>query len=222
MATPQPTTQPNPTTDNEETPPTTTQQPQEPVDPQTTTLMNGNTNGEIQTQSVTDSIGTGTEPRVPTTSETATDLPILNPSEPIDIGLTIGVAVSVIIVVLLLTLTVVIIAVLFKKHGKTMKGVTVKNVTVPTTVNEAYGLTHHYQRVEESIYNYPEVDLGDTIEAKQNEAYAATIDIITEGNQAYATNGAIDIFTEGNQAYAMNITTEPVTIVEAVDEYDYI
>ena len=177
--------------------------------------MNGNTNGEIQTQSVTDSESTGTELRVPTTSETVTDLPILSPSSgQSDIGLTIGVAISVIVAVLLLTLTVVIIiAVLFKKHGKTMKGVTDKNVTVPTTTNQAYGLTHHdRERVEENIYNYPEVDLGDAIEAKQNEAYATTTDIITEGNQAYATN----ITTEKNEAY------KPVTAIEAVDEYDYI
>ena len=238
MATPQPTTLPNPTTDNEETPPTKTQQPQEPVDTQTTT--NGNTNG-VQTQPATDSHSTGTELRVPTTSETVTDLPILSPSKQIDIGSTIGIAIAIIVVIILTITVVVIIAVLLKKHGKTTKGVTVKNVAVPTTANQAYGLTHHdRERVEESIYNYPEVDLGDSIEAKQNEAYATTTNIVSEGNEAYATNSDIftegnqayatniDILTEGNQAYATNITTEkntaykPVTIVEAVDEYDYI
>ena len=234
MATPQPTTLPNPTTDNEETPPTTTQQPHEPVDPQTTTI-NSNTNGRIQTDPA------GTELRVPTTSETSTDLPILSPSKQIDIRSTIGIAVAVIVVIILTITVVVIIVVLFKKHGKTTKGVSVKNVAVPTTANQAYGLTHHdRERVEESIYNYPEVDLGDSIEAKQNEVYATTTDIITEGNEAYATNSNIftegnqayatniDILTEGNQAYVTNITTEkntaykPVTIVEDVDEYDYI
>ena len=58
-----------------------------------------------------------------------------------------------------------------------------------------------------------EVDLADSIEAKQNEAYATNIDIFTEGNQAYyATN----ITTEKNVAY------KPMTTAETVDEYDYI
>ena len=75
MATTQPTPQPpNPTTDSEETPPTTNQQTQEPTDPPTTDSTSGNTNGDIQ---ATDSEGAaGTELRLPTTSETATDLPI--------------------------------------------------------------------------------------------------------------------------------------------------
>ena len=106
-----------------------------------------------------------------------------------------------------------------------MKGVTVKNVAVHTTTNEAYGLTHHNdrERVEESIYNHSdsEVDQDSTIEAKQNEAYVTTIDIYMKGNPAYATNGDhivaegnqayatnSDVITEGNQAYATNITTE--------------
>ena len=140
----------------------------------------------------------------------------------------IGIAISVIVVIIVALTVVAIIAVLLKKHGKITNVFTVKSVAIPTTANQAYGLTHHddRERVEEDIYNYPEVDLGDTIEAKQNEAYATTIDIITKGNEAYGTSS--DIFTEGNQAYAVNITTEknaaykPVTTVETVDEYDYI
>ncbi len=62
------------------------------------------------------------------------------------------------------------------------------------------------------LCNYPEVNLDNTIEAKQNEAYVASTDIIVKGNQAYVTS----IITEKNAAY------KPVTTVETVDEYDYI
>ena len=183
------------------------------MDPQTTTI--NNTNGEIQTDPAADSEGTGTELRVPTTSETIND-PILRPRNAISAAEIAGTVIVVIVVIIIVSLTVVvIIAILLKKHGKTMKGVTNKNVAVPTTANQAYGFTHHddRERVEENIYNYPEVDLADSIEAKQNEAYATNIDIFTEGNQAYyATN----ITTEKNVAY------KPVTTVETVDEYDYI
>ena len=227
MATTQPTPPPNPTwsTDNEESPLTTTHQPQEPMDPQRT--INDNTNRDIQTDPATGSEGTGTELRVPTTSETI----ILRTSgDDISAAEIAATVLVVIVVIIIVSLTVVvIIAVLLKKHGKTTKGVTNKNVAVPTTTNQAYGFTHHddCERVEENIYNYPEVDLGDSIEAKQNEAYATTTDIITEGNVVYAMNS--DIFTEGqgDQAYA-NIATEKnaayksVTTVETVDEYDYI
>ena len=202
MATTQPTPPPNLATDSEETPPITNQQTQEPVDPLTTRDSPG-----------IDSEGIGTElgVTVPTTSETATDQPaILRPSEP---SLIVGSATAVIVVIILTILTVVIVvAVLLKKHEKTKKkeGYSVKNVAaVPTTTNQAYGLTHHSESgVEESIYNYPEVDL-DTIEAKQNEAYVKNTDIVTEGNQAYATN----IATEINSAYGP---------VEITNEYDYI
>ena len=107
---------PNPTTDSEETPPTTNQQTQEPMDPQTITAdsTNGNTNGDVQS---TDFEGTDTEFRVPTTSETATDLPILRPSEPTDIGLIIGIVIIVIVVIVSVVTMLVIIAVLFKRCG---------------------------------------------------------------------------------------------------------
>ena len=114
MATTQPTPQPpNPTTDSEETPPTTNQQTQEPVDTPTTDSTNGNT---IQ---ATDSEGaTGTELRVPTTSETATDL--RSQGGPSNIGLIIGIVVVVMVVVALVITVVVIVAVLFKKRGNIM------------------------------------------------------------------------------------------------------
>ena len=118
---------------------------------------------------------------------------------------------------------IVIIAVLFKRRfGK------FTTVAVPTTANQAYGLsTHHNEGVGEIIYNdlSPKVDMDNTIEAKQNEAYVANTDVIVQENQAYGTNidGIITegnktyyvtcanddmIATEGNQAYAMNIITE--------------
>ena len=117
---------------------------------------------------------------------------------------------------------IVIIAVLFKRHfGK------FTTVAVPTTANQAYGLsTHHNEGVGEIIYNdlSPEVDMDNTIEAKQNEAYVTNTDviiqenqaygtnidgIITEGNKAYVTCANVDmIATEGNQAYATNIIME--------------
>ena len=195
MATTLPTPPPNPTTDSGETPPTTSQQTQEPVDP---------------------SEGTGTELRVvPTTSETATDLPaILRPNEPTDIGLIIGSTTAGVVVIILTLTVVIVVAILFKKHGKTKKkeeGCSVKNVAaVPTITNQAYGLTHHSKStVEENIYNFPEVNV-DTIEAKRNEAYVTHTDIFTEGNQTYyGTN----IATEINSAYGA---------VETADEYDYI
>ena len=191
MATTQPIPQPPSTMTSEETPPTTNQQTQEPVDP---------------------SEGTGTELRVvPTTSETATDLPaILRPNEPTDIGLIIGSATAGIVVMILAVTVVIVVVVLLKKHEKTKKEeYSVKNVAaVPTTTNQAYGLTHHSKSgVEEDIYNYPEVDVTN-IEAKQNEAYVTHTDIFTEGNQAYATN----IATEINSAYGP---------VETANEYDY-
>jgi hypothetical protein len=216
MATTQPTPEPaNPTTDSEETPPTTNQQTQEPTDPLTTDSI-----GDIQ---ATDSEGAGTELRVPTTSETATDLPIQSSqSGSINIGLIIGsAAAGVVVTVLILTLTVVIfVAILLKKPLKTkkMEGYPDNNVAgVPTTSNQAYGLDchdHSQSGVEENIYNYPKVDLHTIIEAKQNdsEAYVthSKFNIPTEGNQAYGTNG---IMTEMNSAYGQ---------VETAGEYDYI
>ena len=198
MATTQPTPPPNPTTNSEETPSTTTQQPQEPVDPQTT-------NDSPATDSQ------ATELRVPITSETATDLLIL--SESTNIGLIVGIVVIVTVVIIVTLTVLIIVTVLLNKFRKAKKGYSVKNVAVPTTTNEAYGLAHHSDGVEESIYNYPEVNL-DTIEAKQNVAYMSNTesDVITEGNQAYATSIAF----EKNMAYG------PVTSVETADEYDYI
>ena len=183
MATTQPTPPSNPTTNSEETTTTTTQQTQEPED----------TSEGIETEL--------------SVSEIATDLPILGPSEPTDIGLIIGIVMVVIVVIALVTaVMVIIIAVLVKKRSEKMT-----TVAVPTTTNQAYGLTHHSEiRVEESIYDHPEVDLDNTIEAKQNEAYVTNTDIITA--EAYATN----IITEKNTAY------RPVTTVETIDEYDYI
>ena len=172
MATTQPIPQPpNPTTDSEETPPTTNQQTPEPVDPLTAEGT------------------TGTELRVPITSETATDLPILSSqSGSTDIGLIIGSAVAGIVVIIISILTIVIIvAVLLKKHGKTNKDPVKSVAAVP---NEAYGLTSHdhsQSGVEENIYNFPEVDVH-TIEAKRNEAYVTHTNISMEGNQAYGTN----------------------------------
>ena len=209
---------PNPTTDNEETPPTTSQQTQEPVrDPQTTKTAssNGNTEEDTSTQpgSSEGIDNTGTELKVPVTSETATDLPaILRPNEPTDIGLIIGLATVVIVVIILTILTVVIVvAILSKKHGKA----TTENEAVVITANQAGGLTHQNEaEVEESnIYNYPEFDLTNAaIETKQNEAYAANTAITTESNQAYA----MSIITKVNAAY------KSVNSDEIVDEYDYI
>ena len=105
MASTQPTPQPpNPTTDSEETPPTTNQQT---VDPLTTS----------DRPAATDSGDTVT---APTTSEIATDLPIQRPSEPNDIGLIIGIVVIVIVVIVSVVTVLVIIAVLFKRHGNMM------------------------------------------------------------------------------------------------------
>ena len=179
MITTQPTPPPNPTTDSEETTTTTIQQTQKPAD--------------------MTSEGTGTELSVPITSETATDLPILGPSESTNIGLIIGIVMVVIVVIVSVVTVMVIIAILFKKRNEKMA-----TVAVPTTTNQAYGLTHHTEiRVETNIYDHPEVgmDLDNTIEAKQNEAYVANTDII---------------ITEKNAAY------RPVTAVETIDEYDYI
>ena len=114
--------------------------------------------------------------------------------------------VIVIVVITSVLVTVVVIcAVLLKKHGGKMT-----TIAVFTTANQTYGLnTHQLQDkgVEEGIYNYPEVDLDNTNEAKQNEAYVTNTDITTERNQAYGTSNDMTI-TEGNQAYAMNIITE--------------
>ena len=107
-ATTQPTPPPpNPTTESEETPPTTNQQTQEPVDPLTTS-----------DRPATDFEGaTGAEPKVPTASETATDLPILSPSESNDVGLVIGIVVVILVVIALAVTVVVIIAILLKRRG---------------------------------------------------------------------------------------------------------
>ena len=53
--------------------------------------------------------------------------------------------------------------------------------------NEAYGVAHHVEEVQEIVYNYPQMNFDSTtIEAQQNEAYATNI-IVTQGNEAYAT-----------------------------------
>jgi hypothetical protein len=214
MATTQPTPQPpNPTTHSEETPPTTNQQTQEPTDPLTTDSI-----GDIQ---ATDSEGAGTELRVPTTSETVTDLPIQSfQSGSINIGLIIGSAAAGVVVIISILTVVIFVAVLLKKHSKTkkMEGYPDNNVAgVPTTSNQASSLVchdHSQSGVEENTYNYPKVDLHTIIEAKQDdsEAYVthSKFNIPTEGNQAYGTNG---IMTEMNSAYGQ---------VETAGEYDYI
>ena len=107
MATIQPTPLPtNSITDGEGTPPTTNQQTQEPVDSLTTS-----------DRPATDPEGTVTEHelRVPTTSEAATDLPIMRTS---DIGLIVRIVIIVIVVIAAVVSVVVIIAVLFKRRGK--------------------------------------------------------------------------------------------------------
>ena len=93
------TTQPTPQPPN----PTINQQTQEPVDPLTTNDRPATESGDIVTE--------------PTTSETATDQPILSSSEPTDIGLIIGIVVIVIVVIVSVVTVVVIIAVLFKRRG---------------------------------------------------------------------------------------------------------
>ena len=133
MATTQPTPQPpNPTTDSEETPPTTNQQTQEPTDPPTTTdrpvtdaegtdaepRMRTTTNDRPAITTVTEGAA-GTELRVPTTSETATDL--RSQGGPSDIGLIIGIVVVVMVVIALVVTVVIVIAVLFKKRGNTVR-----------------------------------------------------------------------------------------------------
>ena len=196
MATTQPTPQPpNPTTDSEETPPTTNQQTQEPTDPPT--MLTGDR---------------------PATSETATDLSSIqsSQSEPPNIGLIIGSAAAGLVVIISILTVVIFVAVLLKKHGKTNKKEEypiMNAAALPTTANEAYGLTchdHSQSGVEENIYNFPEIDVL-TIEPKQNEAYVTHTNIPTEGNQAYGTNNIIT--TEKNSAYGQ---------VETADEYDYI
>ena len=86
---------------------------------------------------------------VPTTSETATDLPILRPSDPTDVGLIIGSATAGVVVIIVTILTIVIvIAVLSKKYGKSTTGYSVelKNEAVVITANQAGGLTHQTQQ----------------------------------------------------------------------------
>ncbi len=84
------------------------------MDPQTTTTS---TSDETQGETPTDSGATGTELRVPITSETASDQPILRPSEPTDTGLIIGIVVIVIVVIGSAVTVVVIVGVIFKRRG---------------------------------------------------------------------------------------------------------
>ena len=170
MATTLPTPPPNPTVS------------EQILDPLTTTLSTIDSTDDA-------------ELRVPTTSETVTDLPILSSSESTDNW----------------------------NSGCCHSGDCVSNhfdgncccstqetpwekttVAASTTANQAYGLnTHHNKEVEESnVYNYPEVDLENiTIETKQNDAYATNTDniIITEGNQAHGTN--IDMRRKSSLCY---------------------
>ena len=152
------------------------------------------------------------------TSETATDLPILSSqSGSTNIGLIVGIVV-IIIVTVSITVLVIVSFLLKKRHVK------FTTTPVPTAANQAYGLNTH-KGVEESIYNIPdpEVDIDNTIEAKQNVAYVTNTDVIVEVNEAYATR----IATEGNQAYATSITTEknaayePVNTTETADVHVY-
>ena len=134
----------------------------------------------------------------PSLPSMATTQPI-PPPDASDIGLTIGIVVTVIVVIALAVtvMVVVIVTILLKKcHGKNT------TVAVPTTANQAY--SQNTQGMEEGIYNYPEVDVDNTIEAKQNKASRSNTDIITERNQSYGTN-LDNIITEGNQAYGTNV-----------------
>ena len=58
-----------------------------------------------------------------------------------------------------------------------------------TSSNAAYGIARRVEGAEEIVYTYPEMNFDSTIEAKQNEAYATNI--ITQGNEAYATTAAL-------------------------------
>jgi hypothetical protein len=148
-------------------------------------------------------------------------------------SLIVGVVVPGVVAVILVAVVVVIAILLKKRHEK------FTTIAVPTAANQAYGLNTH-KGVEESIYTYPgpEMDVDNTIEAKQNMAYVTNTDVIIEANEAYATNIVLEgneayatsIITEGNQAYATGITTEknaayeswPVTTTETVNVYEIV
>ena len=108
---------------------------------------------------------------------------------------------------MILIMAFVIIVVVKRVKTKTKKeGYSVENAAaVPITDNQAYGLTYH-DHSKENIYDSPEVDL-DTIEAKQNEAYATNTNITMEGNQAYGK---------------LSNTNNDAGKNETADEYDYI
>ena len=57
-------------------------------------------------------------------------------------------------------------------------------MAIPTSTNQAYGVTLSNKEEEESFYSYPQVSLEANIETKQNASYATSI--ITEQNDAYA------------------------------------
>ena len=124
MAITQPTLLPNPIT-SEQT-----------ADLLTTTVSTSDS--DIQIPSATDSDVAGTKVRVPTTSETVTDLPIQKHSGSTDTALIIGIVVIVIVVIASAVTGVVIIAVLFKRR---------ENMVVRKAgalANPAYGTTGQY------------------------------------------------------------------------------
>ena len=117
MTTTLPTPPPQPTTDSNETPPRTTQEPQQPTVPQETTNSPNNDNGQIQTLSNSEVVTTtGVVSGVPTTSETISDQQI---SSGANIGLVVGIVVASILVIVLALALFAVAAVALTKRRKT-------------------------------------------------------------------------------------------------------
>ena len=105
-------------------------------------------------------------------------------------------------------------------------------------VNEAYGVTQNTSEpatsTDEGVYNYPAVvNLKDTLELKQNDAYALEEPVTTTANENYNYPAKFDpsntIKLNQNDAYAMNIVTEENKAYKPVvgasgtsEEYEYI
>ena len=197
MATALPPPPTQPTSDSNETPLTTFQQPEEPttVSPPTTNSPNDN-NDESETESDSQVVSTtGVVSGVPSSSETATDGQIS--TNDANVGLIVGIVIAILVVMaLILVLVAVHIAsTKLKKHKKRMKELL--TASFPTDTNQAYGVATPHEEItyeEENMYNYPEVVM--------NSAHAS---IATDINEAYATN----IVPSENEAYiATNITTD--------------
>ena len=224
--TPLPTTQ-EPQQPTVQTPSSTSQEPQQPTLPQKTTNSLNDNNGQTQTLSSSEVITTtGVLSGVSTTSEAVSDQEFSSGGD-LDIGL-VTVIVSVVIALIAVTLivTLVAIALIIRKNKRKSLSTSVPTDAIQNNSDKMYN--------EDNVYSHPEVILDNvelqtkpnkacatTISTETNVAYCSTNIMVIEENEAYITK----IVRETNKAYApgniVTVTTENRYIYENEPEDEY-